>query len=172
MKTIRLSKQDAVRRQLLVGIRMYFNGGDIVAIHTLAAAAFGVVKQILDASGSPDAPSQWVAEVIKPEYYKRFWTALNKTANFLKHADQDPSAFHEFTPTETENLLFLAAYHYRSFTGDSPPEIIAMIRWYFMNNPAAIPERCAEYTEGKRLFGNDKELYWKSAMALALEQQF
>jgi hypothetical protein len=33
-----ISKADAANRQLTVAIRMYLNGGDMVAIHTLARA--------------------------------------------------------------------------------------------------------------------------------------
>lgn len=169
---VRLSKLDAARRQLHVAIRMYFNHGDIVAMHTLAAAAFSVVKNMLDANNSNDSPTQWVNEIISPENRKLFWSKLNATANFLKHANQDPDTFHEFSPIETENLLFMAAYHYRRLTEDDTPETRFMVNWYFMQHPNFVSSSQSKMLEGKELFGNDRASYWKEAMALIQSQPF
>lgn len=172
MKKIRLSKLDAARRQLHVAIRMYFNHGDVVAMHTLAAAAFAVVKNMLDAKGSSDSPTQWVKEIIKPQHQKLYWDKLNATANFLKHADRDPDRCHEFSPLETENLLFLAAYHYRRLTEDDTPETRFMVTWYFMQHPNIVAPSQTRILEGNELFGNDRNLYWRAAMALIQGQPF
>ncbi len=50
MEKIKISKLDAARRQLITAIRLYFNHGDIVSVHTLSAAAF---KTTQDIGGQP-----------------------------------------------------------------------------------------------------------------------
>ena len=166
MTKVRLSKLDAARRQLHVAIRMYFNEGDVVAMHTLTAAAFALVQNMLDAKGSKESPTQWINAAIRPEYRKRCWKALHQTANFLKHADKDSEKFHEFAPEETENLLFMAAYHYRLLTMDDTPETRLMVNWYFMKYPDIVDSaHASRLIQIKKLIGDDRHLYWKQAMS-------
>jgi hypothetical protein len=114
MKKIRINKLDAARRQILTAIRLYFNHGDIVSMHTLAAAAFKITQNICDSKPDlPDSITDWIDELVRPEYKKKLWTKLHQTANFFKHANQDPDAVHDFYPEQTENLLFFAVYQYR-----------------------------------------------------------
>jgi hypothetical protein len=46
-RKIKISKLDAARRQLDTAIRLYFMEGDPVSVHTLAAAAFEILKDLV-----------------------------------------------------------------------------------------------------------------------------
>jgi hypothetical protein len=130
MKKIKISKLDAARRQILTAIRLYFNHGDIVSMHTLASAAFKITQNICDTSPDlPDSLTDWIDELVKPEAKKTFWNLLHETANFFKHADHDPDAVHEFYPEQTENMLFFAVYQYRQLTGEWSAEIRLFSTW-------------------------------------------
>lgn len=48
---LRLSKLDAARRQLETATKLYFEHGDEVSIHTLAAAAYSVIRDINEHRG-------------------------------------------------------------------------------------------------------------------------
>ena len=45
-KKIKISKLDAAKRHLETAIRLYFNYGDPIAIHTLACAAHGILSDL------------------------------------------------------------------------------------------------------------------------------
>jgi len=125
-----ISKLDAARRQLDTAIALYFNDGDPVAIHTLAAAAFEVVTGLREHAGQPDE----LIELIVPEFrdeFRRMWRA---SQNFLKHADRDPEATIELDTSLTETMLFLGAQRYAAIDRKTVP-MTAMIGWFCVQHP-------------------------------------
>ena len=50
---LRLTKLDAARRQLETAVRLYFHEGDPVSTHTLAAAAYNVLRALNKRQGGP-----------------------------------------------------------------------------------------------------------------------
>ena len=170
MKEIKVSKLDAARRQILTAIRLYFNHGDIVPMHTLAAAAFKITQNICDSNPSlPDSLTDWIDELVKPEAKKMFWRKLHETANFFKHAENDPDAVHTFYPEQTENLLFFAVYQYRQLTGEWAAEIRLFSTWYMMLHPASFNTPPETIKLGKDLYGTDRNKFWRDLMPLVQE---
>ncbi|MFZ2168014.1 MAG: hypothetical protein WAW61_00090 [Methylococcaceae bacterium] len=92
MNKLNLSKPDVAKRQLTVAIRIYFDFGDEVAIHTLAAAARNVLCDLCQIKGitHPLILDQLLTELVQPEHHKKFRTKFRDPENFLKHSDQDP----------------------------------------------------------------------------------
>ena len=67
IKSLTISKLDAAKRQLETYIRLYFHSGDPVAMHTLTAAAFGIIRDLNEKrSGTPTLRDR-VFENVKPE---------------------------------------------------------------------------------------------------------
>ena len=171
MKKIIISKLDAARRQILTAIRLYFNHGDIVSMHTLAAAAYKITQNISDTNPDlPDSITGWVDALVKPEYKKMFWQKLHETANFFKHAERDPDSLHEFYPEQTENLLFIAAHQYQNLTGEWSPEIRLFLTWYTIHHPKAFNMPQEAITLGIDLYSNDRNKFWRELMPLLQEQ--
>lgn len=170
-KKIKISKLEAARRQLVTAIRLYFNNGDIVSMHTLAAAAFKITQNISDSSAEPsDSVTAWVDKLVRPDYKKEFWRKLHETANFFKHAEQDPEAIHEFYPEQTENILFFAVYQYRGLTGEWSPEIRLFSTWYMMHHPKAFNTPPEVVQLGRELFRYDRNRFWRELMPLLQEE--
>jgi hypothetical protein len=170
-KKIKISKLEAARRQLVTAIRLYFNNGDIVSMHTLAAAAFKITQNISDSSAEPsDSVTAWVDKLVRPDYKKEFWRKLHETANFFKHAEQDPEAIHEFYPEQTENILFFAVYQYRGLTGEWFPEIRLFSTWYMMQHPQAFNTPPEVVQLGRELFRYDRKRFWRELMPLLQEE--
>lgn len=170
MKKIKISKLDAARRQILTAIRLYFNHGDIVSMHTLASAAFKITQNICDKSPDlTDSLTDWVDELVKPEAKKMFWNKLHATANFFKHAENDPDAVHEFYPELTENMLFNAVYQYRQLTGEWSAEIRLFNIWYSLNHPEAFNTPREVIDLGKDLYGADRNRFWRELLPLMQE---
>jgi hypothetical protein len=170
MKKIKISKLDAARRQMLTAIRLYFNHGDIVSMHTLAAAAFKITQNICDASPDlSDSVTDWIDQCVKPEAKKIFWSKLHETANFFKHAENDPDAVHEFYPEQTENLLFFAVYQYHQLTSEWSLEIRLFITWYMMHHSSSFNTPPELSHLGTDLFGSDRNRFWRVLLPLVQE---
>jgi len=110
----RLSKIDAARRQLDASIRMLFNGEDILAVHTVAAAAGTIIKDIALAKFPGQSWHAGAMQVNKLDA-KTYFNIMNAAANFLKHANQDPEGAWHFSPTETETTIFWAVLEINHF---------------------------------------------------------
>ncbi len=112
MKII-ISKLDAARAQLDAAIEMYFVGDNPVAIHTLTAAAYNILRDIALKKGSehPFIKTAFVDEYPESKH-KILREFLNHPENFFKHADKDPTGVIEFDPEMTEVFLLDACAYF------------------------------------------------------------
>src|SRR5262245_5776372 len=102
-KVCEITKLDAAGRQLHQAIRLFFERGDMLAVHTLAGAAFQLFADVGKLSG---IVSRYRSEdLIRRERMREWIGALNRTQNFLKHADKD--AHQVFKYVEEGTVLFL-----------------------------------------------------------------
>ena len=56
-------KLEAARRQLNAAIRMTFANEDELAIHTVAAAAYGIVRDLLGTRGRSNSEELYAADI-------------------------------------------------------------------------------------------------------------
>lgn len=105
---IQTTKLDAARRQLETAITLLFSGGDAISVHTLAYAAFGILKEVSGHRGSTKILA--TAEALEATGKKgEFWKGFNRAGNFFKHADRDPDGVLQDMPEEeNEALIFIA----------------------------------------------------------------
>lgn len=133
-KSITISKLDAAKRQLEIFIRLYFNSGDPVAMHTLAAAAFGIIRDLNQKRGGSPTLHETIFENVKPEHHKLFREKLSEAQNFFKHADRDHEATLEFNPDSTEFVAMDACFKYTELTGELPPLFHIFRGWMMMTH--------------------------------------
>jgi hypothetical protein len=166
---ILLRKEAAAQRQIDAAIRMILHGEDELAVHSVAAAAYGILRGLkkkhgrgevrdrfglaiflyasdlesgkIDALPESITVSKWLADtimlitaeikagrvktaedVIKKLAIKgeaSYWAEFNQSANFLKHADRDPSGVldPDKLTTETEMMLGSAISAYIEIMG-------------------------------------------------------
>jgi hypothetical protein len=114
---------------------MYFHDSDPVSIHTLASAAYNIIRDVNSKRGGPPmlVKDQFV-EYIKPEYQKTFRDKMNEAENFFKHADRDHDATLDFNPDQTEILILDAIAQYYRLTGEYPPLYRIYQSWYMANH--------------------------------------
>lgn len=131
-----LSKFDAAERQLNQAIHLFFNGGDVVSVHTFAEAAAQILFDLRKQFGSKSLFRN--SERIRKEYMKEWNDSLARSRNFFKHADRDPHDVHEFKEEfnhfsilDATNLLLSAK---KSWT----PETIVFFSWFSANYPSAL----------------------------------
>src|SRR5579863_8307400 len=89
MAKLKLTKIDVAERQLRTAIELRFSGKDPVSIHTLAMAAFRVLKDVSEHQAGNSTVDILIRDYIRPEHEKVFWAAISKASNFFKHADRD-----------------------------------------------------------------------------------
>src|SRR5262245_3684065 len=130
-----LTKLDAARRQAKVGLRMFLEEGDAVAIYTLACAAQDVLRGLLKARGDDEASFIKDTIIIKDEYYKDYRRLINAPQNFLKHANADPHGTIEFQPQLVPFFLHDCIRMYAKLTGRMLREGSAFILWFILEYP-------------------------------------
>lgn len=82
---LNISKFDAAIAQLKTAIRLYFENGDPISVHTLAMASSEIIERICAAKGVESMRANLLAN-IRTERRKEVIGAYNKARNFFKHA--------------------------------------------------------------------------------------
>jgi hypothetical protein len=135
MAEIRVNKIDAARRQIETAIRLLFSNEDPVAIHTLVAAGCRILRDL--AAKRPTAKfHQAFVELIKPGMESEAWKAINRAANFFKHADHDPNeVLTDVDEEANEALLLMSCLYYRDLGYQPTATMNAFLSWISALHP-------------------------------------
>jgi hypothetical protein len=132
-----ITRIDAALRQLNEAIRMFFEGRDDVAIHTLAGAASGVLHDLAGQEGVTTWLDQINAISTKDDVEWRE-KALRQCQNFFKHADaegQTRGDTIEYSLGETVCILMAAVYAANALGVPPTAEYIVFAGWAFIQYP-------------------------------------
>ena len=166
-----VTKLEAAERQLRVAIRSFFEGKDLIAVHTLAAAAQEVLRDL----GRPRGIKSIFkgSDRIRPEKTKEINAIFNEAQNFFKHADRDPSENLKFHYEATKYYLLDAALLYNQLTGRQFPEMTGLICWFLLKFPDLLgddPYLQAAVQLAKGVNADDLELLLAAVDQLARQQ--
>jgi hypothetical protein len=140
-ETIRISKLEAARRQLRTAITLWFTGGDPVAIHTLAFAAYEVLHAISEKRDPHRIDLIFDSSWIKDEHRRDWNRVVRKDANFFKHADRDGDSVIEFKP-QSSDIFILFAIYARELCGETASEEERVYGWWLrLNRPDLSTEK-------------------------------
>src|SRR2546425_12413580 len=120
-----LTKLQVAERQLRVAIRLYFERRDLVAVHTLAAAAQEVLRDLGRLHGIKSIFKD--SDLIRPERKKELANRFKEAQNFFKHTDRDPDEQLKFYYETTQFYLLDAALLYSQLTRKLFPEVPALL---------------------------------------------
>jgi hypothetical protein len=129
----RVTKMDAVRRQLRTAVRMFFEDRDTIATYTVAAAVEGLLGGLLKHAGKAHPFRD--SDIIVPEHKKEFFRLLNRPQNFFKHSDDDPEGVLEFAPVSLEYVPFECAVLYHLYAGRPLREAWIFTFWFSVEHP-------------------------------------
>ncbi len=130
-----VTKLEAAKRQLRVAIRLFFERRDLIAVHTLAAAAQDIVTQLGKARGLKGL-YEHANERIRSEKRKEFINKLRAAQNFFKHASKDADQKLEFCYEATKFHLFDAVLLCAAIKGlPLVPEFAAFLGWFMAKYP-------------------------------------
>ena len=131
-----VTKLQAAERQLRVAIRLFFERRDLVTVHTLAAAAQEVLRDLGRPHGFKSIFKD--SEFVRPEYREELAKRLNEAQNFFKHADRDRDEELKFYHETTKFYLFDASFLYNQITGRQIREIAVLQMWFVAKYPDLI----------------------------------
>lgn len=131
----RIEKLEAARRNLAAAVRLFFERDDPVAIHTLAAAAQGVIRDVAKARGLAHTSILHDHPNIPAGARKEWIKILNSPRNFFKHADVDPNGTLEFDDSANETLLLDACLILSEVSDHALSEANVYLGWYTTANP-------------------------------------
>jgi hypothetical protein len=156
VNTLTLTKFEAAERQLIQAIRLFFEEGDPISIHTLAEAAVQVFRDLAlkydTSSCITEHPS--LSHISKSVIYN----TMNEARNFFKHAGKDPDKVLEFDVTRNNISLLECSTLHTSIKGEVIPEVLAFELWFLSRN--------------KDLFASNKEFMEKLTSSGALSKQW
>jgi hypothetical protein len=153
-----VTKLQAAHGQLVTAICLYFDYGDLAAIHTLACASREIYEKHCKAQGR-DHMFEYVASANLNRTRKELWDILNGPRNFLKHpeADFDLSASIDLDDDMNATVLFYACHDCAVLCrADAPAEVQAFNMWYLAtkfpeNRDSSDPDAVAATTIQDRL---------------------
>jgi hypothetical protein len=131
------TKPQAATRQLDLAITLLFAGFDPLAIRTLAAAAHGILADLVEVKL---LGSSWRSKVIEDSGLSKKDTliVLNCAQNYLKHADQDHDSELSFDEEENDHLIFLATLEYGELEYPLSYNMQVFQLWYLASYPEKI----------------------------------
>lgn len=170
---ITISKLDAAKRQLDAYIRLYFYSSDPVAMHTLVAAAFGIIRDLNRKRGGSPTIQESLLQHVKPEHMDMVRGKLTEAQNFFKHADRDHGSSLDFYPDSTELVAFDASVKYSELTGEVPPLFQIFNGWMMISHPDMFdypPDRRRELESAAATFlPTGKGAYFKDMLPLVMQ---
>ncbi len=125
-----ISKLEAAQRQLDCAIRLYLAEEDHLSVHTLSRAAFRILYDLY-ATMRDDGFSCDLDKLIQ----KLGWVRFNQAANFLKHADKDPTSTDDLHENDTHMGIGFAIILYARLSGGYTPEMRAFDEWMKVTHP-------------------------------------
>lgn len=126
----RVDKLAAAERQLVTAIRLFFQNGDAVSIHSLACNAREICERLCETAGTPRIFDQIKAahSDLTPA---QIWEVLNRYRNFFKHIGPGPDAvIEDFCDNFNDHALFLASYDFGQAFRALPVEAQVFQSWY------------------------------------------
>jgi hypothetical protein len=125
-----VTKLQAANRQLSTAIRLFFNDGDAVAVHTLACAAREIYEKQCNKAGVDRMLNHLKAS--NPQYtQKEIMDFLNAARNFFKHGGESLDDAIEFSDEMNDFVLFSACHDCTIIcTPNQPAEVQAYWVWF------------------------------------------
>ncbi len=124
-----LTKFQVAESQLLTAIRLYFEDGDPVSVHTLISAANEILDILCKHNGLGEgAVSFGIKDVENVKVKKKILDAVNRSKNFFKHSTKNPDEVIEFKSRLNDYVIADTTILYKKFLKskkvDLPREVV------------------------------------------------
>jgi len=138
---------EAARRQILTAIWLWFKDADIVSIHSITAAAFGILHD-LSQHRKKGRPGVFNEKFMPKGFEKDIRDLLKSDETFFKHARKDPDAIHELHTVWTETYILSAVEAFNSLKGNDEnlhPLVSLFVFWTRLKHPELFHRDAPEF---------------------------
>ncbi|QEE25822.1 hypothetical protein CS053_15875 [Rhodanobacter glycinis] len=175
MVAVKVTKVQVASNQLDAAIELFFLSDNSIAVHTLTAAAYNVLRDLARRDGLdfPFIKTGFVSTLKKSDKSKVI-AFLNGPENFFKHADRDPDGVLEFDPELTELMLIDACSYFKERPDLKPKHFDAIKVWsgsLRADVPKGSPEGLATLAIVQRLKVAGKKQFWEWYCGLTAAKQ-
>jgi hypothetical protein len=148
---ISTNKPIAAIRQLDVAIDLLFADYDPLAIRTLAAAAHGILSDLVE---QKKPGKSWRSNMIEGSGLtdKAALEIINSAQNYLKHADRDPDAVLNFNDEENHHVLFFATLECGELGHKLSMRMQVFQIWYLASYPDFLGHETEHVKNSKEMF--------------------
>jgi hypothetical protein len=140
-RILKICKLEAARRQLEAAIILWFNGGDPVAIHTLAFAAYEIVHTISKKRDPQRRKLLFDSSAIVDQHRSEFNIWIKSHANFFKHGNRDGEAVIYFQPALSELFILYAIFGLELCGQSRSTAQSAFVWWISIHKPHWLTQR-------------------------------
>jgi hypothetical protein len=133
-----ITKIEAAQRQLRQAILLFFERGDIVAVHTLTCAALQVFSDIGKTKGLDSIIKN--PPYVREDKKKEWFAQIHRAQNFFKHADKDPEETLEFHAAATPFFICGAIELQQQLFEGVDSATITFISWFRLAYPDLLIE--------------------------------
>ena len=135
---LRITKFDAMQRQLDSAIEMWFSDRDPVAVHTLLLASHEILHTLLQRKGPRHLlfDSVVIRKEMKQEWNKR----ITKWYDFLKHAEHDYDSSISFNPSINEFIIIHSIQGLREMKTPLTFFEEAFSQWFLIHRTQFLPQ--------------------------------
>lgn len=159
-----LSKLDAAGRLLETAIRLYFNAGDPVSIHILAARAHGLISRLNENNTVPlDREDFPMTDGLKA----RFRTAILENEDPFGNTASDADGRFEIDPEIAPFFIFDAIANHQALGGKIHTHFSAFRGWFcaqYMDAFNFMEEDRAYLVRMKNRYSEDRATYFTEMM--------
>lgn len=131
-----LSKVEVGRRQLDSGIKMFFEDFDPVATHTVASAAYDVIRGLCHHQGKKISVKD--TQLIEESQRGKYINQVNLPQNFFKHSDKDPSGKLLFKPKGSAVFILDAVVQYSALGMELTHSMKVFLVWAQLMFPSIL----------------------------------
>ena len=131
---ISISKLDAAKRQLESSLRIFFNDGDPVSIHTLVNASDEILSKLCSKHGVKSIIDEGIEKFVRVEKRKELREKLTEAKNFFKHSGFNENKSVEFNHEVNPILLWDSCRLYQILTSEFTPIMTIFNIWFSLKN--------------------------------------
>lgn len=133
---ITVTKLDAARRHLRLAIDLWFKDADPVPTHTLARAAFQIIRDLTLRKKKVEL--LYNSDLVKPEFRRAVNAKLREPSDFMKHADRGKAGMLTevtFNSDLTRGFIQFAIIGLGHLQQQLGPEEVTFDSWHFVHKP-------------------------------------
>jgi hypothetical protein len=131
---LKITRQEAIERQLSIAIWLWFHEGEVVSIHTLACSALKIARDV----GTKLGKKSMLIDILN-ERSKELGKAAMIPQDFFKHARKDPDAVLPFDPDMTPYHMYDALVLYREIYNDINRHMDLFLLRFRLDHPEVFP---------------------------------